>query len=198
MLPLQIRLNSSATHRRSNSQRSALPRSSRRRPPLFWDTSPYGRSQRIISTLPSGISFIRSRQSPCIRLINLSSPYIETSIASDTRCRYILHCHYMNRHTHHSVRIASSIAHFRHSADSLPVGCDNDSAAHFHADQLFAHATDSALQRLGRCCGYRRIPGVGARCAGLAGQGNGALPEAVLTGRGQQLLCHLAHFAVEV
>src|SRR5690606_6764955 len=92
---LQIRLNSSATHRRSNSQRSALPRSSRRRPPLFWDTSPYGRSQRIISTLPSGISFIRSRQSPCIRLINLSSPYNETYSASDTRCRYILHCHDM-------------------------------------------------------------------------------------------------------
>src|SRR5690606_40055689 len=148
MLPLQIRLNSSATHRRSNSQRSALPRSSRRRPPLFWDTSPYGRSQRIISTLPSGISFIRSRQSPCIRLINLSSPYNETYSASDTRCRYILHCHDMNRHTIHNERIASSIAHFLHSAYRLPVRCDNDSAAHFHADQLFTHASDSTLKRI--------------------------------------------------
>src|SRR5690606_26246678 len=83
-------------------------------------------------------------------------------------------------------------------ADNLSVGCKNYGSAHFRPDQLFTDATNSSLQRLGRCRDYRRIPRVSARRAGLARQDNRALSQSALASRSQQLLCHLSHLRIEV
>src|SRR5690606_24396534 len=146
----------------------------------------------------SAMSCAKSRAWDRVGVIAISAPYDEAYSRRNPSRWDILHRHYMNRHTIHNERIARSITHLRRRADSLPIGGEDDGSAHFHADQLFADATDSAPQRLGRCRGYGRIPRVGAGRAGLAGQDNRALPQPALASRGQQLFCHLAHFAVEV
>src|SRR5690554_1707775 len=104
----------------------------------------------------------------------------------------------MNRNTINDEGVARSVPHGGYGADGLTVGCENDSSTHFYADQLLADATDSAAQGFSRGRGHGWIPRVSAGRAGLAGQDNRTLTQSALACGGQQLLRHLAHFAVEV